>query len=279
MLRMATFHSAIYHQPMSTVKCYAKCRQPDIYQTVTKTVLVKDASTKLVKVPAVYETKVERILVKEATTNYRVVQTTYKTVTERIMISPEKTVIETIPAKFRSDSRQVLVTPARGEWVKKKKEPNCFSENPEDCFIVCYEEVPAVYRTEYFKVLDVPASTTERTIPAKYKKVTTQVVDRPGSAEPVPVEAKYRTIETKVLVTPATTTEETIPAVFKEVRERQLVSKGEFTVWSEILCASKTTSSKVRNVQKALKARGYDPGPIDGVLGLKTQTALQQFPK
>ena len=36
-------------------KCYAKCRQPDIYETVSRSVLVKEASTKIIKVAAVYE--------------------------------------------------------------------------------------------------------------------------------------------------------------------------------------------------------------------------------
>jgi hypothetical protein len=36
---------------------------------------------------------------------------------------------------------------------------------------------------------------------------------------------------------------------------------------------------RVRSVQEALKAKGYDPGPIDGVFGPKTQTALKEFQK
>ena len=119
-------------------------------------------------------------------------------------------------------SRQVLVTEARGEWVKKKKEPNCFSENPDDCFIACYEEVPAVYRSEYFQIMTEPARTVENIIPAKYKSVTTQVIDREASVREVPIDAKYRTIDTKVLITPATTRSETIPAVYKEIKGKTL---------------------------------------------------------
>ena len=258
-------------------KCYAKCRQPDTYETVTKSVLVKEASTKLVKVPAVYETKYEKVLVKEASKTYKVIPATYRTVTEKILVTPEKKTVRTVPAKFETKTRRILVSEARGEWVKKKKEPNCFSENPDDCFIVCYEEVPAVYRTETYQVMTEPARTIEDYIPAKYKTVTRKVVDREASVVEVPIDAVYKTIATKVLVSPATTREETIPAVYKDVKERHLVSKGTFSVWTEILCASQTTSSKVRKVQRALKARGYNPGPIDGVLGIQTQTALKQF--
>jgi len=27
----------------------------------------------------------------------------------------------------------------KGQWVKKKKSPNCFSANPDDCYVACYE--------------------------------------------------------------------------------------------------------------------------------------------
>ena len=33
----------------------------------------------------------------------------------------------------------------------------------------------------------------------------------------------------------------------------------------------------VRDLQEALKALGYDPGPIDGVFGAKTETAVKKF--
>ena len=258
-------------------KCYAKCRQPDVYETVTKSVLVKEASTKLIKVPAVYETRYEKVLVKEGSKSFKVIPAKFKTATEKVLVTPERTVIKTIPAQYRTDTRKILVSEARGEWVKKKKAPNCFSENPDDCFIVCWEEVPAVYRTETYQVLVEPARTVEEVIPAVYKTVTSQVVAEEARTMEVPIEPVYKTIETKVLVTPESTREETIPAVYRDVKEKKLVRQGGYTVWTEILCASKTTSSRVQDVQRALKSRGYDPGPIDGVMGLKTQTALKQF--
>jgi cytoskeletal protein RodZ len=39
------------------------------------------------------------------------------------------------------------------------------------------------------------------------------------------------------------------------------------------------TSGKVSQIQEALRAKGYDPGPTDNVLGAKTRTALTQFQK
>jgi peptidoglycan hydrolase-like protein with peptidoglycan-binding domain len=38
-------------------------------------------------------------------------------------------------------------------------------------------------------------------------------------------------------------------------------------------------SEQVKAVQKALQDKGMDPGPIDGVMGPKTMTALKAFQK
>lgn len=36
-------------------------------------------------------------------------------------------------------------------------------------------------------------------------------------------------------------------------------------------------SNDVRRVQEALKAQGHDPGPIDGVMGQRTQQAIREY--
>jgi len=258
-------------------KCYAKCKIPDAFETVTVNKLVKDASTKLTKVPAVYETVTERVLVKEGSTKYKTIPATFKTVTEQVMVEPAKTKVRTIPAKYKTESRQVLVTPARGQWVRKKKSASCFSQDPDDCYVACWEEVPAQYRTERVQLLVSAASTTEDVTPAKYKTITKKVIDQPARVEEIPVEPQYRNVTKRVLVSPETTQSVTIPAVYKDVREKRLVKEGGYTIWTEILCADRTTSSRIRNVQRALRTAGYDPGPIDGVLGIKTQAAMKQY--
>jgi len=40
-----------------------------------------------------------------------------------------------------------------------------------------------------------------------------------------------------------------------------------------------STDPAVRDLQAALKALGYDPGPIDGVFGATTETAVRRFSK
>jgi len=63
-------------------------------------------------------------LVKDGRTDYKVIPAKYSTITERVMIRPEQRRVRTVPAKYRTETRSVLVSEARGQWVKKKKDPN-----------------------------------------------------------------------------------------------------------------------------------------------------------
>lgn len=258
-------------------KCYAKCKVPDVFETSSVQKLKKEAATKLVSVAAVYESASETILVKEGSTKYNTIPARFTTVTEKVLVKDAETKYSTVPAKYENRTRQVLVTPARGEWVRKKKAPNCFSSNPDDCYVACWEEVPATYRTESYQVLVTPATTVETVIPAVYNTITKTVLAEPARVEEIVVPPVYKTVPKKVLVTPAATNEIVIPAEYTTVTEKRLVSKGGYTTWQEILCAAQTTNSTVRRVQTALMAAGYNPGPIDGVLGSQTKSALVKY--
>ena len=102
-------------------------------------------------------------------------------------------------------------------------------------------------------------------------------MDTPEEIVEMPYEPTYKTVNEKIMVNPETVTEEAIPAVYKEVLEKKLLEKGGYTIWTEILCANKTSASTVRKLQRALRAEGYSIGTVDGVLGTRTQTSLKQF--
>jgi len=45
--------------------------------------------------------------------------------------------------------KTILLRPATTIWEKGKADPNCLSQNPEDCMVMCLIDVPAVYETYY----------------------------------------------------------------------------------------------------------------------------------
>ena len=83
-------------------------------------------------------------------------------------------------------------------------------------------------------------------------------------------------VEKRVITTPAKEQIVKIDPVYSTVT-RQVVVEPERTVWKSILCETNTTPALLKRVQGALLARGYNPGPIDGRFGSRTQAAIDRF--
>lgn len=263
--------------PSEYGKCYAKCRIPERYESAQTQVLVKEASSKRIVKPAAYETVSEQVLVKEASKKLIPVPAEYETVSEQVLIKEASTkLIETAP-RYETRTERVLVSDAYGKWVRKKKGPSCLSANPDDCYIMCWEEVPAQYKNISKQVLVSSGESRSVEIPAEYRTVTRRVLKTPATVREVEIPAEYKTITRKVLSHPATTEEISIPAEYKTVTERRLVEQGGYTRWTEVVCDKDMTDSYISRVQRALKDRGYDPGVIDGVMGGRTKAALEKF--
>lgn len=206
------------------------------------------------KTPDVYEDVSEKVLVKEASKKIVSIPAEYKTVVDTIWTQEPSKRIVTIPAKYRTVTEQVMIKPATQKWVEGKADPNCLSADPRDCRVLCLVEVPAQYRT-----------VTKRVVVEDAK---TEVVDIPG---------KYNIVRRKVLAKPARTEEIEIPAEYKEISTRKLVKVGGLTKWVEVVCDKDIDRNLILEVQQALKAKGFDPGPLDGVMGPQTREALQRF--
>jgi hypothetical protein len=82
-----------------------------------------------------------------------------------------------------------------------------------------------------------------------------------------------------VVKTAATTRSEPIPAEYATITKRKLVKPGGFTEWREVLCGEKVTGYTVRQIQTALTKAGYDPGPSDNIMGVRTKAALSKYQK
>lgn len=258
-------------------KCYAKCRIPDRFETIQTQKMVKDEAFRFETEAATYRTVKEQVLVKEASKRMIPVAAVYENTTEKVLVKEASSRVEQIPATYRTVSEEILVAPARGEWVRKLKDPNCFSVDPDDCYIMCYEQIPAEYKTVTKQELVSAATTKTINIPAEYRTVTKRVLKTPATVREETIPAVYKTVDKRVLVNEASQRRIAIPAVYTTVNETRLVQKGGFTEWTEVLCAAKTSDDIVKSVQRELKREGYDPGPIDGVLGIKTQTALKSY--
>lgn len=204
--------------------------------------------------PDKYETHEETVIDKPLSYKVQTIPATYKTITDTIILKAATVTYKNIPATYETTTEDVLVTPATKQWVKGTADAGCLSANPADCQVMCLKEIPAVYKKVTRKTVKTPATREEVQVPAQYKVVTKKIVDQPARQEKIE-----------------------IPATYKDVTRKELVSKGGYSEWREILCADKLTTAKIAEIQKALKANGYDPGAIDNSFGGKTKEALIKY--
>ena len=90
------------------------------------------------------------------------------------------------------------------------------------------------------------------------------------------------------LVKPATVKRTPIPATYRVIKQ-QIQTEKPIIDWKPVQCQSKVSFSNkssngrvkinIRNVQRALKEAGFNPGPIDGIIGVKTKRALKKYQK
>ncbi len=268
--------SSMYPPNAEPGKCYARVLIPAKYEVQTQKILAKEVSERLQVIPAKYKWTTKKVLVKEASERIVAVPATYKTVTEKVLISPETEKLVSVPATYETTTEKILVKAAHTTW-KQGRGPIEKLDNA-TCEIMCLVHVPAVYKTITKRVLKTPATTRSVPVPARYKTVTKRVLDRPATTKTVEIPAQYRTIKVKELVEPAVVKRVSIPEEYRSVTKKIKVSDAVLK-WQPVLCKSSTTRTNIRSVQSALKDAGFNPGPIDGIMGWRTKSALHKYQK
>ena len=295
--------------------CYSERIVPAKFETRTEQVVASEASSRVEVIPAQYSMVDERVLVQEASTRIVEVPATYETISERVLVKPATTVwkkgtgpvtrvndttgeimcLVEVPAEYKTVSKRVIKTPAttktidipaKYETVKVRRMTTAPQERRID--------IPAKYSTvsRREQVSDArrfwaPSGSgaegkfTGRQLcmaetPAKYRTVTRQVVKTPAASKSVAIPAEYKTVNVTRLKTPASSRTIDIPAEYATVTKRVQVTDGQMA-WREILCETNTTPGLVRKMQQALKNEGLNPGPIDGVVGGATLSAVRSY--
>ncbi len=268
--------SSLYPPNAEPGKCYARVLTPAKYEVQTEKIVAKEASERLQVIPAKYKWTTKKVLVKEASERIVAVPATYKTITEKVLVAPATERVVSVPATYETTTEKILVKAAHTTW-KQGRGPVEKLDNA-TCEIMCLVKVPARYKTITKRILKTPATTKTIPVPARYKTVTKRVIDKPASTKTVTIPARYKTIKVKELVAPAVVKRNTIPEQYRTVTKKIKISDAVLK-WQPVLCKSSMTRVNIKSVQKALKDAGFNPGPIDGIMGWRTKSALHKFQK
>jgi hypothetical protein len=267
--------------------------EPAAYEWVEEKVLIKEASKKVVEVPAEFETVTEKVLVAPATTVWKAgrgpvqridnstgeimclveIPAKYKTVTRKVIKTPATTKEVEIPAEYAVQRVSKLVKPAQERRIKVEPTYETFSKTvlvAEQKFFwhPDWEDKPAGKRTGNTICL--------RETPAKMATVKQRKVKTPASIQEVEIPAEYKMVKVRKLVSAPTQKRIDIPAVIETVAKKVKVA-DERREWRNVLCETNMTPGVLTDLQKALKAAGYNPGPIDGSIGAQTMRAVDEY--
>jgi len=267
---------------------------PAEYETVAERVVVKEASSEVVDVPAVYRTQTESVLVEPARSEWQndcgviervdnatgevmclvEVPARYETLTKTVLDTPATTKNISVPAVYKTVQVERLVKPASEERTELPAE------------YATVEKMVKVSDPVFFwlakgEAVDEDAQATGREVcmseqPAEFESVDKVLVGKPASTVSATIPARYQTVQVERVVTPASENRIVIPARTKTVTS-QVEIAPEKVEWRKVLCEVNMTPSVITSLQRALKREGFDPGPIDGVVGNATIQAMEQY--
>jgi hypothetical protein len=101
---------------------------------------------------------------------------------------------------------------------------------------------------------------------------------KPPVTRTIEIPAVYKTVKVKKMVSPPQERKIEIPAEYQTVTKTEMVTDGRME-WREILCETNVSPDFVRRFQTALLNAGHNPGPIDGVIGWRTEAAMKSYQK
>lgn len=257
-------------------ECYARVLTPAKFESQTQTIQTLAPSQRIETTKAKYMSATQRVIATEETTRIKVIPASFKTVTETIVVQEASTRLVKVPATFRTVSEKILISPARTEWKKGRGPLERVDSITGE--IMCLVEIPAVYKTVSKRVVDQVASIRTVEVPAKTKTITKRVVDQAASTQTVVVPATYKNVRVSKLAQPATQRTIEVPGKTRQVTKRVKVLDSQLE-WRSILCETNTNGDVIRRLQRALKAESYNPGPIDGILGRETLSAVNRYQK
>ncbi len=297
--------------------CYREYFTPERFKTVTEEVVLQEETEKTEIIPAKYEMVEKTIEISPAAKKTVEVPATYEFVEEKILVEKEKTVwkkgknpaqkldgatgdimcLVKVPAKYKTIKKRVVKTPASTKVIEvpavtKVIKVKKLVAEPQ----VKKVTIPAVKSSVEKKVLESKSDFVWHKVgesiekgwhytghqiclvekPALVKKITKTVLATPATTKEIAIEPTFKNVKVKKLVEEAKEIKTPIDAEYKMVKKRKKISDAK-QAWERILCQTNMNKEVILKIQNALKAKDYNPGKIDGVLGRDTRVALDKY--
>lgn len=241
-------------------------------------VVTRDATSVSQVKPAVIERKDVTITIKEASQTFRVIPPKYKEITEEVKISDEIRRMKVVPAVYEQKEEDVLVESARfvlqacNAPGQRAAAPNTKSLPKTQCLV----EIPAKYKKVTKDVLVTPETVKEEITPAKYKTVRRWVLEEDGRTEEQQQPAQLTQLPYEAQVKGPAVVPRPVDAQVEKVNLRTHSGIPQY-VLRRVLCDDDLSPALIQKIQSSLASAGVNPGTPDGKLGKNTWLAIQSF--
>lgn len=266
---------------------------PAVTRVVERDVMVAPERRVRRIVPAVTHMETVTEVVRPASVREEHVEAQYETRTTHVMTEAPQQVwtrsrgIAGDAALVTPDDHQAVPYRADGklQWPGKYDDESDGQTDPDTADYVaqgpsqdvwCLDQKPGKYAKRTERVMTRQDSVRSVEVPAVTRQVERRVVDQPESEVEEVIPAVTERRQFTEVVTPEHTETYQVPAVYQDVKRQRVVGQPK-VVWREVLCSKNATPKVIMLIQRALAARGYQPGAIDGHLGRQTATAMQKF--
>jgi hypothetical protein len=159
-----------------------------------------------------------------------------------------------LPDEYGLVTEKIKVQEDAYKWVKKRTSNEELGAKTSNCIAVCLVEIPAEYKT--IQKLVLKASTHQRRYDNLDSILFKQVIE---------IKALMKTVIE-------------IPPHYEQVFKK-LNPHASYSAWKEFLSCDDCGMNQVREIQEALKKRGYVVGELDNIMGVKTKAACIRFQK
>lgn len=251
--------------------CYARVFVPGETRRERQEIVLQEATEELRVTPARYAWVQEPVVIEEAYERIEVIPARFETQSRTVVIEPERREYRVVPATYETVNERVKVREAYTAW-----ERDCAAVRTNARETLCGVSVPAEFKTVQRRVVKTPARRVERIIPAVTKQIEVRAVVEQPRRRVVTVPAKTRLIRVRKEISPARVERVTIPAKTR-IEFRDVKVREDALEWRKVLCERDARPTLVRNLQLSLDRQGFNPGPIDGILGPATKAAADRY--
>jgi hypothetical protein len=212
------------HSGCSSAECYKKVRQPDVYGTVSRPVVLEPGRTQVVHEPAAVVMRPQRVEAIPGHWQPTSSPALYGSIQRHVLVKPGKVSYSHTPAVYKTVHEQVTV----GTGTKWKR-----GHDHEGHEIMCKVEGHAHTRMVARKVLLQPAQHVAHATPAVYRSVTQSVLVSPPTTTHTYQPPVHQWVANAHVIKPATQRVVNHPPVFGSVSETVRVKHGGYA-WKPV---------------------------------------------